>query len=67
VAEWADADTIAAHYAYGNDVFCTLDAAKAENKRGEPAIFDSDNRAWLTENFGIQVGTLAQLAELARD
>ena len=67
VAEWADADTIAAHYAYGNDVFCTLDAAKAETKRGEPAVFDLDSRAWLTENFGIQFVTLAQLAELARE
>ena len=34
VAEWADADSIAAHYAYGNDFFCTLDAAKAETRRG---------------------------------
>jgi hypothetical protein len=66
VAEWADADTIAAHYAYSNDAFCTLDSAKAETKRGEPAVFDSDNRAWLTENFGIQFVTLAQLAEMVR-
>ena len=62
VAEWADADSIAAHYAYGNDFFCTLDAATAETKRGDPAIFDADNRAWLTEKFGIQFVTLAQLA-----
>jgi hypothetical protein len=34
VAEWADADSIAAHYGYGNDFFCTLDFAKAETKRG---------------------------------
>src|SRR5271165_5471417 len=54
VAECADADSIAAHYAYVNDFFCTLDAAKAETKRGEPAVFDADNRAWLTENFGVQ-------------
>jgi hypothetical protein len=66
VAEWADADSIAAHYAYRNDFFCTLDAAKAETKRGEPAVFDADNRAWPTENFGVQFVTLAQLAELVR-
>ena len=66
VAEWADADSIAAHYAYGNDFFCTLDAAKAETNRGDPAVFDADNRAWLTEKFGIQFVTLAQLAELVR-
>jgi hypothetical protein len=64
VAEWADADSIAAHYGYGNDLFCTLDFAKAETKRGEPAVFDLENRAWLTENFGIQFVTLVQLAEM---
>jgi hypothetical protein len=67
VAEWADADSIAAHYGYGNDVFCTLDSAKAETQRGEPAVFDLDNRAWLTDNFGIQFLTLAQLADRVRE
>jgi hypothetical protein len=66
IAEWADADSIAAHYAYRNDFFCTLDAAKAETKRGDPAVFDASNRAWLTANFGVQFVTLAQLAELVR-
>ncbi len=64
VAEWADADSIAAHYAYRNDFFCTLDSAKAETKRGDPAISDADNRAWLSENFGIRFVTLIRLAEL---
>ncbi len=64
VAEWADADSIAAHYAYRNDFFCTLDSAKAETKRGDPAIFDADNRAWLSESFGIRFVTLVRLAEL---
>ena len=66
VAEWADADSIAAHYAYGNDFFCTLDVAKAETRRGDPAVFDAENRAWLTKNFGIQFVTLAQLAKMVR-
>ena len=66
VAEWADADSVAAHYAYGNDFFCTRNSAKAETKRGDPAIFDAGNRAWLTETFGVQFVTLAQLAELVR-
>jgi hypothetical protein len=57
-------DSVAAHYAYGNDFFCTLDSAKAETKRGDSAIFDADNRAWLTEKVGIQFVTLAQLSEL---
>jgi hypothetical protein len=62
IAEWADADSVAAHYAYGNDLFCTLDSGKAETRRGEVAVLDADNRAWLTEEFGIQFSTLSELA-----
>lgn len=43
VAEWADADSVAAHYAYGNDIFCTLDWRIAETRRGEPAVLDANN------------------------
>jgi hypothetical protein len=63
VAEWADGDSIAAHYAYGNDIFCTLDGGIAETRRGEPAVLDANNRAWLTEEFGIQFSTLSELAQ----
>jgi hypothetical protein len=66
IAEWADADSIAAHYAYGNDFFCTADAAIAETKRGNPAIFDASNRAWLTQQFGVQFLTLTDLAQRLR-
>jgi hypothetical protein len=63
VAEWADGDSVAAHYAYGNDIFCTLDNGKAETRRGQPAVLDVNNRAWLTEEFGIQFSTLRELAQ----
>jgi hypothetical protein len=63
VAEWADGDSVAAHYAYGNNIFCTLDGGKAETRRGEPAVLDVSNRAWLTEEFGIQFSTLGELAQ----
>jgi hypothetical protein len=63
IAEWADGDSVAAHYGYGNDFFCTLDAGKGESKRGDPAILDADNRAWLTEKYGIQFVTIGELAK----
>jgi hypothetical protein len=63
VAEWADGDSVAAHYAYGNHIFCTLDGGKAETRRGEPAVLDADNRAWLTKEFGLQFSTLSELTQ----
>lgn len=50
VAEWADGDAIAAHYAYENDVFCTKDVG---NTGGSQSVLISANRAWLTSDFGI--------------
>jgi len=67
IAEWADADSVAAHYGYGNDLFCTLDGGKAEERRGQPAVLDVNNRAWLTEEFGIQFSTLGELAKELRE
>ena len=66
VAEWADGDSVAAHYGYGNDFFCTLDAGKGESKRGDPAILDATNRVWLSADHGIQFVTIAELAEKVR-
>jgi hypothetical protein len=64
VAEWSDADSIAAHYGYKNDIFCTLDLATAEGKRGDAAILDAESRAWLSSKFGIKFATLGDLATL---
>jgi hypothetical protein len=63
VAEWADGDSVAAHYGYRNDFFCTLDAGKGEGKRGDPAVLDAANRAWLSADYGIQFITIAELAK----
>jgi hypothetical protein len=63
VAEWSDADSIGAHYAYDNNLFCTLDVAAAEGRRGDPAILDADNREWLSSNFGIRFGSITDLAK----
>jgi hypothetical protein len=54
VAEWADGDSVGAHYGYGNDIFCTYDAGRAAERREEPSVLDSTNRAWLTQEFGIR-------------
>ena len=60
IAEWADGDSIAAHYGYGNQFFCTGDEAR----RGHPSILDAANRAWLSADFGIRFCTLRELAAL---
>lgn len=58
--EWADGDSVAAHYGYGIDLFCSRDFGK--NTSG-PSVLDCDNREWLNEEFGIQFVTLAELAK----
>lgn len=59
VAEWADGDSVAAHYGFGIDLFCSDDFAKSRTGR---SILDGDNRRWLSECFGIRFVTLAELA-----
>jgi hypothetical protein len=67
IAEWSDADSIGAHYGYANDLFCTLDVAAGEGRRGDAAVLDANNREWLSSNFGIKFGTLRDLATLVRN
>ena len=62
VAEWADGDSLAAHYGYGVDLFCSEDFGK---NASTASILDDDNRAWLTDTFGVRFVTMAQLADLA--
>lgn len=59
VAEWADGDAIAAHIAYGIDVFCSEDRAQ---NASSPSIFDASNRAWLQLTYGIRIVSLEELA-----
>ena len=57
--EWADADAIAAHIAYGNDLFCSGDRAR---NTGAPSILDVTNRTWLRETYGTRIVSLEELA-----
>jgi hypothetical protein len=66
IAEWSDADSIGAHYAYNNDVFCTLDMASGEAARGHAAILDANNRAWLSSTYGIKFATIEDVARHVR-
>ena len=38
--EWADGDSVAAHYAYGNDIFCSEDFGKGASN---PSALDASN------------------------
>jgi hypothetical protein len=62
VAEWSDGDSIAAHYGYGIDRFCSRDFGQ---NAGKASVLHPDNRQWLSQSFGIQFVTLAELAEMA--
>jgi hypothetical protein len=59
IAEWADGDSIAAHYGYNIDLFCTEDFGKGASTA---SVLDDANRKWLSEMFGIRFATLAELA-----
>lgn len=52
IAEWADGDSISAHYAFGNDYFCTNDQAR---NAGSKSVFYSDNLRLISERFGVKV------------
>lgn len=58
VAEWADADSVAAHIGYRCDYFCTEDAGKSAGD----SILDAKNRAWLESKYGLQFVTLSEFA-----
>lgn len=59
IAEWADADSIAAHISYGIDLFCTEDTAKKDTSS---SILNSTNRAWLQTTYGVTFVTISELA-----
>jgi hypothetical protein len=62
IAEWADADSIAAHVGYEIDLFCSEDMGKSAG--GAPSILDATNRAWLTSTYGVKFVDLAELAAM---
>jgi hypothetical protein len=61
IGEWADGDAVAAHISYGLDYFCTRDKAKSA---GSKSVFSKENRAKLTEQFGISFINPSDLVEL---
>jgi len=63
IAEWADGDSIAAHYAYAGDLFCTEDRAR---KAGASSVMHPSHRAWLGRAFAVKLVTIAGLAQLIR-
>lgn len=61
VAEWADADSIAAHVGYGNDYFCTRDEGRAG---GAASALAPASRAWLTSTYALRFVSISELASL---
>jgi hypothetical protein len=59
VREWADGESIAAHYGFGMQLFCSEDSGRSTPSR---SVLDTENRQWLSTTFGIQFITLAELA-----
>ena len=57
-SEWADGDSLAAHYSYKNTFFCTKDIGKSATS---DSILDDSNRDWLLNEFGIKVVTPLEL------
>ena len=62
VAEWADADSVAAHIGHGIDFFCSED--KGGSTGGAPSILDRANREWLAATWAVRFVTLSELSAL---
>lgn len=60
IAEWADGDSVAAHYGYGIDLLCTEDRGKGASAA---SVLDENNRIWLQSEYGIRFVSLAELAD----
>ena len=58
-SEWADGDSVAAHVAYGLDVFCSDDVG---NSNATNSVLDPVHRAWLTAIYGVRFMTFEDLA-----
>ena len=61
IAEWVDGDSLSAHYAAGNEWFCTDDQA---GNAGIGSIFHSQNRARVEKKFGIKIISSCDAARL---
>ena len=61
IAEWVDGEALSAHYAAGNDFFCTEDKA---GNAGTASIFHSENRNQLIKKFGIKIISSRELSDI---
>ena len=61
IAEWVDGEALSAHYAAGNDFFCTEDKA---GSAGTGSIFHVQNRTQLEKEFGVKIISSCELAHL---
>ena len=61
IAEWVDGEALSAHYAAGNDFFCTNDKAR---NAGTGSIFHNQNRTRLEKEFGIKIISSCEAAQL---
>ncbi|MBD2159084.1 hypothetical protein H6F46_00090 [Limnothrix sp. FACHB-1083] len=61
VAEWADGDSVAAHIAFGNNLFCTLDQGKGA---GSASILSPKNKLWLQSKYQVKFVTPQELCKL---
>jgi hypothetical protein len=59
-AEWADGETVAAHFAYKNDILCSNDQGRSAGQ----SIFDPANRAWLGASYQMRFTTVGDLAAM---
>jgi len=63
VAEWADGDSVAAHYGYANDLFCTQDRAA---RAGRYSVMHPAQRSWLHRVYNVEFVSIAELAARLR-
>ena len=63
VAEWADGDSVAAHYGYANDLFCTQDRAA---RAGRNSVMHPAQRSWLHRVYNVEFVSIAELAARLR-
>ena len=61
IAEWVDGEALSAHYAAGNDYFCTNDKAR---NAGTGSIFHNQNKTRLIKKFGIKIISSCEAAQL---
>ncbi|MCG7531777.1 hypothetical protein MHM98_10525 [Psychrobium sp. MM17-31] len=61
VAEWSDGDSLAAHYAYDNDIFCTNDFGKGA---GKASVFYPENLNVLSKKYNMRVVSVGELASI---